>query len=335
MQRQTKSLANPFLCPEFAVAVDNFRADARVAVLTEGPKIAGFFPFQRRPFGVGVPIGAGLTDCQGLIHAPGVEWQPRELLRRCRLSVWQFDHLVESQSPFERHVVAAAPSPVIDLADGFATYLEKLRVRSPQFCKDLDRKARKLEREVGELRFVVDSRDPAGLHALIGWKSDQYRQNGWIDVFDRRWIADLVRYLFSTHSDSFSGLLSLLYVGETPVAGHFGLLAGHVLAHWFPAYDTRFRRQSPGLIQHLRMAEETAALDVHVIDMGTGTERYKQTLKSYDLFVAEGVATQGLLFPAAYRARRALAGWARREIRQRPALFHAADRILRHYGRVA
>ena len=58
---QTKSLADPFLSPEFAVAVDNFRPDARVAVLTEGPKIAGFFPFQRRRFGVGVPIGAGLN----------------------------------------------------------------------------------------------------------------------------------------------------------------------------------------------------------------------------------------------------------------------------------
>ena len=334
MQSQMKSLANPFLCPEFALAVDNFRADARVAVLTEGPKIAGFFPFQRRPFGVGVPIGTGLTDCQGLIHAPGLEWDPRELLRSCRLSAWQFDHLVEGQRPFERYVAAVAPSPVIDLTDGFAVYHEKLRVRSPQFCKDLDRKARKLEREAGKLRFVVDSRDMAGLHALMGWKSDQYRQNGWVDVFDRPWIADLVRYLFSKHSNSFSGLLSLLYVGETPVAAHFGLLAGHVLAHWFPAYDTNFGRQSPGLIQHLRMAEEVAALDVHMIDMGTGVERYKQTLKSYDLFVAEGVVTQGLLFATAYRARRTVAGWARRHIRQHRALFHAADGILRHYGRI-
>ena len=334
MQHRTKSLANPFLCPEFAVAIDNFRADARVAVLTEGPEIAGFFPFQRRPFGVGVPIGTGLTDCQGLIHAPGLEWDPRELLRSCRLSAWQFDHLVESQGPFERYVAAVAPSPVIDLTDGFAAYQEKLRVRSPQFCKDLDRKARKLEREAGKLRFVVDSRDVAGLHALIGWKSDQYRRNRWIDVFDRVWIADLVHYLFSTHNDSFGGLLSLLYVGETPVAAHFGLLAGHVLAHWFPAYDTHFRRQSPGLIQHLRMAEETVALGVHMIDMGTGTERYKQTLKSYDLFVAEGVVTKGLLFSTAYRTRSTLAGWARRQIRQYPRLFDAADRILRHYGRI-
>ena len=234
MQRQTRSLANPFLCPEFAVAVDNFRPDARVAVLADGSEIVGFFPFERRRFGVGVPIGAGLNDCQGLIHAPAAEWDSRELLRACRVTVWQFDHLVEGQRPFERYAVAVAPSPVIDLTEGFAAYQEKLRVKSPQFCKDLVRKARKLEREAGELRFVMDSRDKAELRTLMGWKSDQYRRNGWVDVFDRPWIVDLVDYLFITHGDGFGGLLSVLYAGETPVAAHFGLRSGHVLVALVP-----------------------------------------------------------------------------------------------------
>jgi CelD/BcsL family acetyltransferase involved in cellulose biosynthesis len=334
MQRKTGSLANPFLCPEFAVAVGHFRPHARVAVLADGPEIVGFFPFEQRRLRVGVPIGAGLTDCQGLVHAPAVEWDSRELLRACKVSVWKFDHLVEGQRPFERYAVAVAPSPVIDVTDGFSAYQEKLRVKSPRFCSDLDRKARKLEREAGELRFVVDSRDIAGLRALMGWKSDQYRRNGWIDVFDRPWIVDLVDYLFSTHSDRFGGLLSLLYAGETPVAAHFGLRSGHVLAHWFPAYDTRFSRQSPGLIQHLRMAEETAGLGVHLIDMGTGAERYKQTLRSRDLFVAEGMVTQGPLLAGAHRACSAPASCARRQIRQHAPLSRAADRLLRHYGRI-
>jgi CelD/BcsL family acetyltransferase involved in cellulose biosynthesis len=334
MQRQTRSLANPFLCPEFAVAVDNFRTDARVAVLADGSAIVGFFPFERRRFGAGVPIGAGLNDCQGLIHAPAAEWDTRELLRACGLTVWQFDHLVEGQWPFEQHAVAVAPSPVIDLTDGFAAYQEKLRVKSPQFCKDLARKTRRLEREVGELRFTVDSRDKAGLRALMRWKSDQYRRNGWVDVFDRPWIVDLVDYLFSSHSDRFGGLLSLLYAGETPVAAHFGICSDQVLAHWFPAYDAHYSRHSPGLIQHLRMAEETAALGIQVIDMGTGAERYKQTLKSHDLLVAEGMIAQGSLYATAYRIRGAMASWARHQIKQHPPLFRAADRLLRHYGRI-
>ena len=62
---------------------------------------------------------------------------PEELLRACKMSVWQFDHLVEGQRPFERYATAVAPSPVIDLTAGFAAYEEKLQAKSPQFCKDL------------------------------------------------------------------------------------------------------------------------------------------------------------------------------------------------------
>jgi CelD/BcsL family acetyltransferase involved in cellulose biosynthesis len=334
MQRQTESLANPFLCPEFAMAVGNFRPDARVAVITDGPAIAGFFPFERRRLGLGVPIGAGLTDCQGLVHAPNVEWDPRELLRACKVAVWQFDRLVEGQRPFERYVAAVAPSPAIDLTNGFALYQERLWLKSPQFCKDLARKTRKLEREVGELHFVADSRDIAGLRLLMDWKTDQYCRNGWMNIFDRRWIVDLIEHLFRTHNDQFGGLLSILYAGKTPVAAHFGLRSGHILAHWYPAYDTRFSRQSPGLIQHLRMAEETAALGIQLIDMGKGARRYKLTLRSRDLLVAEGVVARGPVVAGAHRACTDLTSRARRKVRQHPALFRTADKVLRHYGRV-
>jgi hypothetical protein len=166
MQRKTASLSNPFLTPEFSIAVDKFRPNARVAVLTDGPQTVGFFPFQKRRLGVGVPIGTGTNDCQGLVHVPGLDWDPRELLRAGQLSVWQFDCLTEGQRPFGRFVTAVAPSPAIDLTEGFAAYQEKLGTRSPRFGKDLARKARKLEREAGDLHYVVDSREPAELRAL-------------------------------------------------------------------------------------------------------------------------------------------------------------------------
>ena len=333
MQRQTRSLANPFLCPEFAVAVDKFRSGARVAVLSDGPAVVGFFPFEQRKFGVGVPIGAGLNDCEGLIHAPTIEWDPRELLRACKLTVWQFENLVEGQRPFAPYAAAVSASPAIDLTDGFAVYQKELRVKSPRFCSDLARKARKLEREVGELRFVVDSRDITALRLLMRWKSEQYGRSGRVDNFGRPWVVGLIDYLFSTHSDRFGGLLSVLYAGETPVAAHFGLWACDMLAHWFPAYDTRFGRQSPGLIQHLRMAEETAGIGVHLIDMGKGPGHYKQTLKSRDLLVAQGMVAQGPL-AGVHRLRSGLSRWARRQVKQHPPLFRAADKVLRRYGRI-
>jgi CelD/BcsL family acetyltransferase involved in cellulose biosynthesis len=321
------------LCPEFTIAVGRVRADARVAVLIDGPDVVGFFPFQRRRLGVGVPIGSGLNDCQGVIHTPDIEWNWRELLRACDLSVWQFDCLVEGQWPFESRAVAVSPSPAIDMADGFEAYQEILRAKSPQFCKDVARKSRKLEREVGELRFEVDSEDPAEMRSLMRWKSEQYRRSGWIDFFDRPWLVDLVDDLFSTHTDQFGGLLSVLYAGDTSVAAHFGLRSGHVLAHCYPAYDQRFARQSPGLIHHLRMIEESCALGINLIDMGKGPERYKQTLKSRDLFVAEGMVARGPLHTAAHRARAGVNRWAGPRIRQQPYLFRAVDKLLRHYDR--
>ena len=43
MQLETGSLANPFLCPEFSLGVGKVQSAARVAVLTEGSGIVGFF----------------------------------------------------------------------------------------------------------------------------------------------------------------------------------------------------------------------------------------------------------------------------------------------------
>jgi CelD/BcsL family acetyltransferase involved in cellulose biosynthesis len=334
MQRASPTLSNPFLCPEFAVAVGKFRSDARVAVLSDGPDTIGFFPFERRKLGVGMPIGAGLSDFQGLAHAAGAEWDPRELLRACRISVWQFDHLVAGQKPFERFQVDTAASPYIDLREGFDTYRTKLQARSPKFYKTVSYKSRKLGREAGELRYVLDSRDDASLRTLMTWKSDQYRRTGRIDRFSQPWVVDLVGHLLQVRGNGFAGLLSFLYAGDTPVAGHFGLRFDCTLTGWFPAYDTRFSRYSPGLIQHLWMAEELAAAGVHQIEMGKGAKDYKESLKSGDLFVAEGIVTGRSVAAAAHWARSSPARWAVRQVREHQPLFHAADRTLRHFGRV-
>ena len=334
MQRKTTWMASPFLCPEFTLAVGGFRQGARVAVLSDGPELAGFFPFERRRLGLGVPIAAGLNHCQALIHAPDVEWDPRELLRACQVSVWQFDNLIAGQRPFERYMAAMFPSPIIDLSGGFEVYEKKLRMKSPKFCREIGRKARRLEREAGELRFVVDSRDPADLRVLMGWKTDQFHQYGTINIFDRPWIVEFMEQLFSTRGDHFGAMLSILYAGESPVAADFCLRSGHFLAAWFSAYDTRFAKQSPGLLQHLRMAEGTAALGVQLIEMGAGPAEYKQTLKSRDLFVGAGTVARGPVLGSAHRARVAAEQWAERRVKRHPALFRVADSLLRHYGRI-
>ncbi len=332
MQRESAGLRNPFLSPEFAQAVGRHRPDARVAVLTEGGRLAGFLPFEKHRFGMGVPIGAGLTDCQGLVHEPGLAWDPRDVLRGCGLSVFAFDHLAAEQQPFRPYLAATAPSPVIDLADGWDAYQAKLMVKSAQFCRSVARKTRKLEREAGPVRLVAESRDRAALRALMAWKSDQYRRTGRSDRFAQPWIVGLIEDLFETREGHFSGLFSVLYAGDVPVAAHLGVRCGPVLAHWFPAYDTAYGQYSPGLAQHLRMVQAAAGIGVQLIDLGKGAKRYKETLKSSDIYVGEGAVTTRSALGQLHRAHIAPAQWAARTIRAHPRLYDSADHLLKRYG---
>ncbi|HEY2281209.1 MAG TPA: GNAT family N-acetyltransferase [Streptosporangiaceae bacterium] len=328
-QDRTGLLANPFLSPDFAIAVGRRRPGTRVAVLHDGPDIVGFLPFERRRLGLGVPVAAGLTDLQGLVHAPGAEWDPRALLQACGVSAWQFDHLVAGQQPFERYSHAVAASPVIDLTRGYDTYYKELKSRSSRFCSTLGRSGRKLEREVGRLRFVLDTRDVTDLHTLMSWKSDQYQRTGRIDRFSQPWIVQLLEDLLETRNEHFSGLLSMLYAGDLPVAAHFGVRFGPTLAYWFPAYSTTFNVYSPGLLNTMRLIEGVAAQGIGLIDLGKGHNRYKEKLKSYDSTVTEGIVTRRSPLGAVHWARSTPTAWAIRQVRAHESLFHAVDLVLK------
>ncbi len=334
MQRQTPVLANPFLCPDFTLAVGALRPTARVAVLHDGPHLAGFFPFERRGLGGGVPIGHGLNQCQGLIHAPGAEWDPKALLRACRLSTWQFDNLVAGQRPLDRFATAMVPAAAVDLANGFVQYEKELQQKTGKFYREINRKTRRLEEEVGKVHFVADSRDKAALHRLVNWKSEQLRQRGALDIFTRPWITGVLDQLFSVKADHFSMPLSVLYAGDTPVASTVNLRSGDLLVGWHCAYDPQFAHYSPGLMQYIAMFKDAAVAGVRRIDMGTGTETFKRTLKTHDEFVGAGTVAASPAVAAAHRARAAATLWVRGQVKRYPPLFRAADLVLRQTGRI-
>lgn len=332
MQRETPSLANPFLSPEFAIAVGRSRPSAEVAVLTSGQSITGFFPFERRGLGLGAPIGGWLSPCQGLIHAPGAEWDPQQLLRASRLSAWRFDNLVADQEALRPFHTAMTAAPVIDLSAGFDAYYAKLQVRAPRLCRELARKTRKLDRDAGDVHLVRDCRDASVLQTLMAWKSDQYRRTDHVDRFDPAWVRELLHTLLATRESNVSGLLSVLYAGSQPVAAQFGLRSGSLLVGWFTGYDHRFAKYSPGVIQLVRMADELGAAGIDTIYMGKGAKAYTQTLKSHDIYAAEGTVTNRSGLGIAYRLRGAAARWAIGTVRQHPRLHRTADQIVRATG---
>jgi CelD/BcsL family acetyltransferase involved in cellulose biosynthesis len=330
----TGAPANPFLDPAFTAAVGRVRPGARVAVLQEDGSPAGYFPYEKGPLGRGRAIGIGVSDSQGAVLRPGVEVDAHRLLRACGLASWEFDTLEDGQHTFAAHAVEELASPVVDLDAGFDRYLERLRETTPGFVGRTRAKERRLARQVGEVRFVLDSRDPAVLRALMRWKSAQYRRTGRRDRFAQEWINGLVGLLARSGEPECRGLLSVLYAAGRPVAAHFGLRSATVLSWWFPAYDRAYGTYSPGLVLHLRMLEAAAADGVRMVDLGTGPARYKESLKTRDLRVYEGAVVRPVPGAAVHLLAREPARAARRFVRDRPGLAAAAARALAEAGRL-
>jgi CelD/BcsL family acetyltransferase involved in cellulose biosynthesis len=331
-QRADPALANPFLSAAFAVAVGRARADARVTVMEDGNDIVGFFAFQRDRAGAGRPIGAGISDCQGVVRAPGVTVDPAALLAGSGLGVWEFDHLVGTQREFGPHHVSQVSSPILDLADGYDAYLAARR--HSQRVKSIFRKRRKLEREIGAVRFAWDERDRQLLQVLRRWKSAQYVRTGHRDVLARPWASAVIDELFELRPEGCAGTLSVLWAADQPVAAHLGLRSERGLSYWFPTYDVEVGRFSPGLILVMALAQAAADAGLDHVDLGKGDEEYKQWLKSGDLELAEGWVHR--------RSPAAMLRYVRREPRrravqfvlERPVLRLAARRSLRQLGRV-
>ncbi|MFG1944417.1 GNAT family N-acetyltransferase [Nonomuraea sp. NPDC048826] len=333
MQRGQSHLDNPFLSPDFTLAMGEVTDRVRVGVIRDDDGIAGFFPYEERS-GVGTAAGAWVSLCQGVIHRPGATFDAGALLRGCGLHVWEFGCLVRQQPWFAPYVTLTQDAAVIDLADGYPAFLEGLRERSPKFLKTTLYKERKLGRDVGEVTsaFTVGSAEEFRL--LRAWKSEQYERSGRADRFARPWVVELVERLHAVDAKDFGGVLSMLYVDGAPVAGHFGLRSRSALVGWFPAYDPAFAKYSPGLIQHLRMAEGAAEAGLEAIDLSVGAGyEYKDALADRTVPVAEGVVRRRTARAGAHWARTEPVRRVRRAILDSPALYGLADRALKTYGR--
>jgi CelD/BcsL family acetyltransferase involved in cellulose biosynthesis len=305
-----------------------------VAVLEDAGETIGFFPFENRGLGYGVPIAPGLTDCQGVMQAPDADWDAGELLRSCRLGVWEFDRLVDGQKPFEPYQVIRAPAPVIDLSGGSAAVLADLRRRHSRVASKLPKQQRRLEREVGPLRFEFGTTDHAALQTLMAWKSGQYRRTGRSDRFARPWITRLIENLFDLRAREFSLVLSVLHAGEHPVAAHLALRQRGVMAGWFPAYDPQFARYSPGLLHRLHLIQAAADDGVTLIELGRGAREHKDLFKSYEVLVGEGKVSRPSAGAALYFAGRAPLRRLRATVMESPRLYRTADAVLRHGARI-
>jgi CelD/BcsL family acetyltransferase involved in cellulose biosynthesis len=288
LQQSNPELASPCFAPEFVQAVASAGKKVEVAFLKNGNEVVAILPFQRKSHKWAVPAGGIVSDFQGLICRPGFSCEPQELLKASGLVTWDFDRLLASQKCFLPYHKLCEPSARIDLSNGYDAYVAERRAAGTHQIRHCEYMARRIERELGPLRFVRHSTKPEDLAQVLAWKSQQYRRSGWKDIFATAWGRRLVERIHQLQTTGFAGILSLLYAGKQLVAGHLGMRSTTIWHYWFPAYDRRFARYSPGLILLLKMAQCAEELGLSAIDIGTGVSLYKKRLMNTSVSVAEG-----------------------------------------------
>ena len=286
-----EDFASPYLTPEYVVAVASVRPGIRVAVMQDGNRVEGFFPYQDVAPGVAEAVGDKISDCHAVIARPGFPWTAEELLRGARLTAWHYRRVVISQSQFHPYHNEWFRSPLVDLSGGFDAYAAaKYRAGSRILVKASALKA-KLERTAGPLRYEAQCSDVAALHALMACKSDQYRRTGKFDRFELPWVVALLERLQATREPGFAGMLSVLWAGSQIAAAHFGMRSATVWNYWFPCYNREFASFSPGLILLAEILRSAETAGVRVVELGAGDAEYKNRFANAARVLAKGSAT--------------------------------------------
>jgi len=288
IQQNESTLDSAFFHPEFTHVVDSVRGNVEVAILMQAGVAIGFLPFQRGPYGVAQPVVGRLSEFHGVIASPELNWQPEEFIKQSEISAWYFDHLPLTQTRLSQFQWGSSTSPFIDISQGYEHYCTVVKKSSSSAISQIRRKARKLEREQGPLRFEYHDPTDEALSQLVKWKTAQHSRTGRFEFFRHDWVPELLRAVSQVSCRGFSGPVSTLYAGKELIAVHFGLRNDRTMHWWFPAYNVKYQAYSPGLIHMLKLLEQSSELGVDKLDLGKGPERYKAQYKTGELPLAVG-----------------------------------------------
>ena len=316
----------PFFSPRFASAVDRARGDVLVAVASDTEQITGhglvpehaigFLPFHRVGR-VGVPVGRFLNDAQNIVglSPDRIDWS--EWLTACEVVAFDMHAIVQADpSWIEDYQLATVRAFRADFDGNSKKFLNRLE-REHRTISKQGQKSRKLSREVGEVRLEIDCQCPEILKKTIAWKRAQYHRTHILDLFLPEWTRQLVDELHgwntrtdhdrmsdvdklqndrTTGSVSFAdqrlkGILSVLWAGDEVVAAHYGMIEQGRLHYWFPTYDSKYARYSPGTALFTELVRASTEYGIDCIDMGYGEQPYKQKQTKMTSDVAFGTIT--------------------------------------------
>ncbi len=204
-------------------------------------------------------------DCKDLIS---------QVMKSARLDSFEFHALSQRSPSLSSFEFRELGSHYMDMTNGWDEYFQWARKNSVAI-KRQGQKTRKMGREVGEVRFEFDCQQEEVLETLIDLKRAKYQRSNTFDILSVQWASNLLREVVRVNEPGFRGLMSALWAGDHLVAVHGGMLTDNLLHYWFPVFNPKFQRYSPGTEILLRAAETAARLGVTKVDLGYGDDEYK------------------------------------------------------------
>jgi len=274
---------SPFLAPGWARAVERAqtgyaqtegRGGARVAMITGADGARGYFSFRQRG-ATAMPAGAPMCDYQGLVADLGLQVEGRQLVEGLGVDRIDFSHMLTDQPAFAPFLRGRDVSLGVDLSAGYAAYA-KAQAAQSGLLKDLDKRRRKVEREIGPVSFQAFSTSRTALEKLIGWKRQLFHATSQTDIFEAGWPLRLLDELFTARDPQFGGVLFTLNFADQLVAAHLHLRGRQTIHAWIIGHDNAVERYSPGLLLFqdiLRWMDDTP---FSYLDFGAGDYRFKQ-----------------------------------------------------------
>lgn len=279
---------SPYFRYEFTETVARARPDVRIAVLEEGGETVGFFPHHAPHGGIVRPVGAPMSDYQGIVAADPHRIDPRQVVRATGGSAVVFDnwHGPLGGQPGARREGDA--SVIADVSAGAPAYFERQGRDHRDHFRKTARRLRAAERDFGAVRVELGDASGEAFAALTAWKRAQYVSTGKLDVFGIGWVRSVLDDLRAREGQEFGGLTASLWFGERLAAVEFGLVGGDIYHSWFPAYDPELAKYSPGLLLLHGLFERAHERGLNRIDLGSGGGHYKKYYSSYEVPLDRG-----------------------------------------------
>jgi len=315
---------SPYFHLNYTVLLSELRDDVFIACVYENDLPIAFLPYQGERFAR--PVGAPMTDYHGFICSAGATFNALEILKAAGIGAYHFSAVTNSHmSP---HIQSEESGVMMNINNGAESWRAARDSSYRRHLKSNRRRIRKASEDIGEPRFVWQSKDQAIFDQLINWKKQKFLETGKYDVLSADWTMQLLTRLWKKSHGELNCDMQVLYFGDRLAAIDLGLSDGQTFHSWIVAYDGELHSYAPG-IQLLEGLIDASALGYKRIDLGVGTDGYKRH------YATEAIKT-GAGFIAAQGSAAALSNlYSKAESFGQKALGDAPGKIRRRYTQIA